>query len=757
MSRNQVVGVARPMVDASPKARGEARFAADVQLPNLAVAKLLPSPHAHAEILSIDTSAAEAMPGVFAVITGGDIPKAADFDPYDHAHGFLARRFAVYVGQPVAAVAAEDSATADEALAAIRVEYRVLAPVLDLAIALESGNPVVSRDKTGSSSAESPSNNAGDAELINGDLDAGFAAAEVALEETYEIPMIHQGYLEPHAVTAWWQRDNGVDVWECVQSPFGARDHIVQTLGIPAHKIALHTTDIGGAFGGKDQGLFSPIAVLLAKKAERPVRLALTREEELTIANPAPMTQIRLRIGVSKSGAITAVDGKVRVDVGAFRTYWGPAAFSVCHMLVDKYRVPAFRLHAQDVFTNRVGFGSYRAPMAVQAAFAIESMLDELASKLGIDPIEMRERNLISEGEVGAGGAPMPKHGGTAVLQSLKDHEAWRSSESGRNNGEGLLYGRGFALGLWGSGAFPAAAIARLEKGGYVRFTIGQVDLTGSYTSLAQIAAEELGISVDRIMFSRADTSRAPFASVSGGSSTIYSMGGAVHEAARELREKILERAAQELEVDRSELRLKDAEVIVEREPAKRIELAALYEAETSLFFAKYEPFVARGAKGGRVSRMSAPCFSGTIAEVVVDRETGAVKVLRLVTAQDVGKAINPMLVEGQIQGAAAQSVGAALWEALEFDDAGRVRNANLLDYRMPTAADLPSIEAILIEEEGGDGPFGAKGVGEPPMIAPAAAVANAIRNAIGQRINQLPLHPESVWRAIQRRKEAMS
>jgi CO/xanthine dehydrogenase Mo-binding subunit len=749
MSRNQEIGVAKPMVDASPKARGEARFAADIQLPNLAVAKLLPSLHAHAEVLSIDTSVAEAMPGVYAVITGSDIPEVEGFDPYDHAHGFLARRFAVHVGQPVAAVAAKDPSTAEEALAAIRVAYRVLAPILNAAAALEPGQPVVSRDATASPSEESPSNNAGDAEMINGDLDAGFASADVVLEETYEIPMIHQGYLEPHAVTAWWKQQGHVDVWECVQSPFGARDHIVQTLGIPAHKIALHTTDIGGAFGGKDQGLFSPIAVLLAKKAERPVRLALTREEELTIANPAPMTKIRLKVGVSSNGAITAVDGEVRVDVGAFRTYWGPASFSVCHMLVDKYRVPAFRLHAQDVFTNRVGFGSYRAPMAVQAAFAIESMLDELGCRLGIDPIEMRKRNLISEGEVGAGGAPMPKHGGTAVLQSLMNHAAWRGTKSGRNE-DGMCYGRGFALGLWGSGAFPAAAIARLEKGGYVRFTIGQVDLTGSYTSLAQIAAEELGISADRIVFSRADTSRAPFASVSGGSSTIYSMGGAVQEAARELREKIVERAALELDVDRSELRMNDVAVTVEGKSDKRIELDALYEAETSLFFAKYEPFVARGAKGGRVSRMSAPCFSGTIAEVAVNPETGAVKVLRLVTAQDVGKAINPMLVEGQIQGAAAQSVGAALWEAVEYDDAGRVRNADLLDYRLPTAADLPKIETILIEEEGGDGPFGAKGVGEPPMIAPAAAVANAIRNAIGQRINQLPLNPESIWQAMQ-------
>lgn len=747
MSRKQMIGVARPMSDAAPKSRGEARFAADIQLPNLAVAKLLPSPHAHAEILSIDVSAAETMRGVFAVITGNDIPAVEGYDPYDHAHGFLARRFAVFVGQPVAAIAAKDAETAEQALAAIRVEYRVLDAILDSTLAMAPESPVVSRDLAGEAREETITNNAGDAEMANGDLEEGFASADVVLEETYEIPVLHQGYLEPHAVTAWWQRDNAVDVWECVQSPFGARDHIVQTLGIPGHKITLHTTDIGGAFGGKDQGLFSPIAVLLARKAERPVRLALTRAEELTIANPAPRTTIQLKVGAAADGTITAVEGEVCVDVGAFRTYWGPASFSVCHMLVDKYRVPAFRLHAQDVFTNHVGFGSYRAPMAVQAAFAIESMIDELAGRLDMDPIVLRERNLIAEGDVTSGGTSMPKHGGVSVLQSLLDHDAWSASESPRKQ-DGLCYGRGFALGLWGSGRFPAAAIARLEKGGYVRFTIGQVDLTGSYTSLAQIAAEELGISADRIVFSRADTSRAPFASVSGGSSTIYSMGGAVHEASKELREKIIERAALELGVERSDVRMDGAGVVVAAHPEKRVELAALYEAETSLFYSKYEPFVARGAKGGGVARMSAPCFSGTIAEVAVDPATGKVKVLRLVTAQDVGKAINPMLVEGQIEGAAAQSVGAALWESVEYDEAGTVLNADLLDYRMPTAGDLPEIEAILIEEDGGDGPFGAKGVGEPPMIAPAAAVANAIRDAIGERINRLPLTPERVWLA---------
>ena len=305
------------------------------------------------------------------------------------------------------------------------------------------------------------------------------------------------------------------------------------------------------------------------------------------------------------------------------------------------------------------------------------------------------------------------------------------------------------ALGLWGSGAFPASAIAKLEKGGLIRIIIGQVDLTGSYTALGQIASEELGIPQERIVFAKADTSRAPHASVSGGSSTIYSMGRAVQEAAADLRELILQRGAEELGLDVSDVRLDESGVVAAADPAKRCDLATLYENESSLFTSKDVPYVARGGSGGEQLRQSAPCFAGTLAEVAIDSETGKVTVERLVTAQDVGKAINPMSVEGQIEGAAAQSVGAGLWEALEYDADGRPLNPNLLDYRMPTSADVPSIESILIEAAGGDGPFGAKGVGEPPVIAPASAIANAIADATGKRIAELPITPERIWRAL--------
>ena len=752
MGSRQAIGLRLPMIDSEIKVRGEARFAADIRLPDMAVAKLLASPHAHAEILAIDTADAEAIPGVYGIITAADIPEVEGYDPADRSHGFMARRFATYVGQPVAAVAAEDEATAEKALAAIRVTFKVLFAVLDWEEAIAPEAVSVSHDHHRDDEArEEPpakasANDAGNVELQNGDLEAAFADADLVHEETYRIPRLYQGYLEPHAVCAHWDRHDHVDVWACVQSPFGSRNMVMDTLGLPAGSISMHVTDVGGAFGAKDLGLFCPIAVLLARKARRPIKLALSRSEDMATANPSPEVHVCLKVGAKADGTLTGIEGTVHVAIGAFRTYWGPASLSVCGLLINKYRFGAFHLKAYDVFTNHVSFGAYRAPMALQAAFAIESHLDEMAGRLGMDPIGFREKNLIREGDLSASGMTIPAHGGPEVLEALRRHPIW--AEPALPSGDGLLRGRGMALGLWGSGAFPASAIAKLEKGGLIRIIIGQVDLTGSYTALAQIAADTLGVDPGCIIFGKADTSRAPHASVSGGSSTIYSMGKAVREAVKDLRDMILARGAKELDTVAEDVGLDTDGVYVLASPDRRCSLASLYDLESDLFASTYEPFVGRGASGGDRLRLSAPCFAGTLVQVAVEPETGRVTVERAVTAQDVGRAINPMSVEGQLQGAAVQALGAGLWEGLDHGSDGQLLNGNFLDYRMPTSADVPSIETILIEQNAGDGPFGAKGVGEPPVIPPAAAVANAIRDALGTRITDMPITPERIWRA---------
>jgi CO/xanthine dehydrogenase Mo-binding subunit len=748
MVRTRVVGQRLPRVDAGEKVRGEAIFAADVRLPGLLVGKFLPSPHAHAEILAIDTAQAEAMPGVRAVITAADIPAVDGYDPGERFHGFLARRFAVFAGQPVAAVAADDLATAEAALERIEVQYRLLPVVRSPEEAILPGSPAVSRDRwpdgREAEKKETP-NVASRFPFEYGDVAAAFAESDVVVEHTYTVPALHQGYIEPHGVTAFWDRADHVTVWECVQSPVGARDMIADTLGIPHTQISLHTTEIGGAFGGKDTGLFSPLAVLLARKARRPVQLALTRREELTGANPAPHTVVRVKTGAKKDGTLTALEGQVLVDIGAFTMYWD-VADSIPWMMLQNYKFRAWRLEGLAVLTNRASIGSYRAPLAINAAFAIESQLDEIASRLGLDPLALRLQNVVLEGDLLPSLRPQVPVGVKQVLTALAEHPAWTDPPAPRVGADGLLHGRGVALGSWASGMLPAAAVATLDGDGKIRFVLGTVDLTGSYTSLAQIAAEALGVSAERIVMNKGASDVALFAPVSGGSSTIYSMGSAIREAALDLHARMLERAAEELEVPETALEVNDKGVFVAANPALACTFRKLYRLGTDAALARRGPLAGQGSTR---PQKRAPTFSASVAEVAVDPETGQVTLTRLVTAQDVGKAINPLSVEGQIQGGSAQSVGMALWEEIVLDEGGQVLNPSLLDYRMPTAADLPAIEPILIEAPGGDGPYGAKGVGEPSIIPPVVAIANAVAAAIGTRLYDLPLTPERVWRAL--------
>ncbi|MFC1975456.1 xanthine dehydrogenase family protein molybdopterin-binding subunit [Chloroflexota bacterium] len=766
MSKNHVVGQPLPRIDAVEKVRGEAIFGADVQLSQTLVAKFLPSPHAQAEVLSIDTAQAEALPGVRAVITAADIPDVDTYDSGHRFHAFLARQFVVFVGQPVAAVAADDLATAETALGLIKVEYRPLPAVLTPQAAILPGSPaVLSGEQTGNgevaahghttvaagkttTEAKKSPNVANRNVYKHGDVEAAFAASEVVVEHTYTVPTVHQGYIEPHVVTAHWDRTNHVTVWQSVQGAFAARDLIADTLGIPLTNITLNSTEIGGGFGGKIEGIFSPLAVLLAKKARRPVKLVLTRREELIGANPAPHTVIRLKIGAKKDGTLTALAGEVLADAGAFPSNWIMNVITT--LLRNNYKFEAWHLEGLEVLTNKASITAYRAPGGVNASFAIESQLDEIAGQLGLDPLALRLKNLVLEGDLLADMKPQVRIGAKEVLTALAEHPAWTDSLSPRSD-NGLLHGRGVGIGSWGGGGGPAAALAILDANGKVRIVLGTADVSGSFTSMAQIAAEALGVSVEKIVMSKASPDYAPFAPMSAGSQTVYAMGAAVKEATLDLRAKMLKYAAEDMQVTEAELDVNDSGVFVVAEPEQIRSLQMIYQLGTE-WFAEHGPLIGEGAAR---KRQSAPGVAATIAEVAVDPDTGHVSLTRLVTAQDVGKAINPLSVEGQLQGGSTQSVSIALWEEVMFDEQGQVRNPSLLDYHMATAADMPMIETILLETPGGDGPYGAKIVGEPSIIPPVAAVANAVAAAIGARIYDLPITPERVWRAIQsKRKE---
>jgi len=683
MSETRVVNQPLPRIDATEKVRGEARFAADIQLPRALVGKFLSSPHAHAEILSIDPSQAEVLPGVRAVITAVDIPAVALYDPEKRTHAFLARRFAVFAGQPVAAVAADDAATAEAALELITVEYRPLPVVRTPQEALLPDSPaVLHKPSTDSSEAtdseseaateEKSSPNLGSRFVFeHGDMTAAFAESDIIIEHTYTIPVVHQGYIEPHAVTAFWDRTDHVTVWECVQSAFDARNVIAETLGIPPTGITLNSTEVGGGFGGKIEGLFAPLAVLLARKARQPVTLVLTRREEFTSANPAPHSIIRLKIGAKQDGTLTALEGRLLLDGGAFASpFWIPIV--ILGMLRNKYRFQAWRLESLDALTNKAPIGAYRALGGVNTAFAIESQIDELALQLELDPLTLRLQNLALEGDPLIDLHPQVPVGAKEVLTALAEHPAWTDPPP-RQEDDGFFRGRGLGLGAWGGAMWAAAANAKLEVDGKIHIILGTVDLTGSYTSLAQIAAEAFGVSAGQIVMSKANTDHAAYAPMSAGSGTIYGMGLAVQKAALDLRAKLLNRAAQQLEVTEAELAVHDEGIWVAADPERTCSFQTLYQLGTT----EYAPLIGQGSTR---PQQQAPAFAATVAEVAVDPETGQVFLTRLTTAQDVGKAINPLSVEGQIQGGSVQSVGLALWEEVMYDEEGQVRNPGLLD-----------------------------------------------------------------------------
>lgn len=464
-------------------------------------------------------------------------------------------------------------------------------------------------------------------------------------------------------------------------------------------------------------------------------------------ANPAPHSIIRVKTGARNDGTLTAIEAEILVDAGAFPSGW--IMSSITLTLRNSYKFNAWYLKGTEALTNKASIAAYRAPGGPNVSFAIESQIDELAHRLGMDPVELRLKNLVEEGDPLANMDPQVRTGAREVLESLMDSGSWPGASMERKDENGWLRGRGVALGGWDGGNGPASAIAILDADGRIRIVLGTVDLTGSFTSLAQIGAEALGVSLNRVVIVKASPDYAPFAPMSAGSQTIYAMGPAVLEAATDLRNKLLEHATDGLGVSIEELEIDDEGIFVAANPSLRLSFENLYQSCTE-WFATRGPLIGQGSAP---LRQRAPSYSASVAEVAVDPETGYVKLTRLTTAQDAGKAINPMLVKGQIQGGSVQSAGFALWEEIMYTEEAQIQNPNLLDYHMATSADLPMIEAIIVEVPGGDGPYGAKIVGEPSIIPPVAAIANAIREAVGVRICDLPITPERIWRAVASRE----
>jgi CO/xanthine dehydrogenase Mo-binding subunit len=746
--------VSRPRLDSVEKVTGAVRFAGDVAVPGLLHARLVLSPEPHARIEAVSTEAAREVVGVVAVLTAADLPIVAE-GSLRHQEP-LARDEVVFAGQPVAMVVAESEAAAEDGAEAVVVDYSPLEPALDLEAAMASGAPLARLERRGSSDGGIESvhaavggggqdacdedfseNVVGRPSYSLGDVSEALAGSAAVVARRYRTGWVHQGYLEPQVATAWVEGAGQLVVSTSTQGTFYTRDELAKLFGLPGSKVRVQAEALGGAFGGK-MLIVEPLAAAAALALGRPVRLAFTRSEDFVASNPAPASIIDLRIGASDTGGLTGLEARIIFDRGT-NLEWGLEDIAAV-LIAGPYRWPAYSIQAYGVQTNRVGFGSYRAPGAPPAAFAVESLLDELARALGTDPIELRKQNVIEEGDASVDGEPWPAVGVRQCLEQVEAHPLWA-----RRHDLPADEGVGVAVATWPGGNEPAAAACRLESDGGLTIVTGVVDMTGVGSAFAAIAAETFGVPLERVTVSTADTETAPYAPVSGGSKITYTAGRAVERAAADAREQLLRLAADELETAPEDLEIVDGVIRPVGVPAREVTVADLAGRVVG-FGSENEPVEGHGRSA---QKSLAPSTAAHLAHVCVDRDTGRTEILGYVVAQDVGRALNPAMVEGQMRGGVAQGIGWALFEELVHDDRGQLLNGSFLEYTIPSADAVPEIETLIVEVPSADGPFGAKGVGEAPVIAAAGAVANAIAAASGARMDELPMTAQRVWKAL--------
>ncbi|MCW5849805.1 MAG: xanthine dehydrogenase family protein [Anaerolineae bacterium] len=752
-SAAQVVGKPQKLLDGRDRVTGRTRFGGDIQLPGLLHIRLVLSPYAHARLERIDASRALQMPGVVAVLTADDLPPAAR-QPRSRAHAMLAHERVLFRGQPVAAVVAATEAQAMDAVDAVEVEYEMLDAAVDPLLAMAKGAPLVWPDglpgeseelaahgaaATGpAEAAPERSNIAATSHLTRGDAAQGFAEADVILERTYRTPIVYQAYVEPHVTLAEPSPlGDGLTVYTATQSVFGVRQTIAGALGIPETSIKIVPLTVGGAFGAKF-AVFQPLVAAVALRLRRPVRLALTRSEDILASTPAPQSIVELKMGAKRDGRLTAMQARMIFDAGCFP---GAPASIAALMLGGTYRLPHLAIETVEVLTHKPSVGAYRGPGATQSTLVLEQHMDDLAHQVGLDPIEFRLRNASDEGDPLPNGTPFPQIGLRTILQRLAEHPLWRD-RGPAGSGRGV----GVAVGGWLGGLEPAAAACKMDRDGSLVISVGSVDLNGTNTTMAAIAAETFGVPIEKVRVVTGDSDSAPYAGAAGGSKITYTVGLAVQRAAAEAKQQVLNIAAERLEASADDLEIVQGAVQVRGVPDRKVALKEIGEAFMR-FGGVVEPVYGRG-RSAQLER--APGFAGVLAEVEVDEATSETRVTRLVIAQDVGFAINPLTVEGQMHGGAAQGVGWGLYERLVYDAGGQLLTASLMDYTVPRAAQTPAMEAVIVEVPSPNGPFGARGVGEPPIIPPGAAVANAVRAATGVRVSELPVTPEALHRARQ-------
>jgi CO/xanthine dehydrogenase Mo-binding subunit len=743
----KVVGTRPVRPDGIDKVTGKATFGADFFMPGQLIGKVKRSPHAHARIVAIDASRALALPGVKAVISAADLPDIPAEEALmgesptnfrELSLNCMARGKALYEGHAVAAVAATSESVATEALDLIDVTYEVLPHVIDVEAAMAPDAPVLHVDMFTEGvkpKPDKPSNVASRKQFKIGDVDAGFAEADVVIEQRYVTKPVHQGYIEPHACVAAFNPDGQGTVISSSQGHFMVRAYSAKILGMDVSSLRVVPAEIGGGFGGKTLVYLEPLALALARKAGRPVKMAMTREEVFRASGPTSGAVIEVKLGAKKDGSITAAQATFKFQAGAYPgSPVGPGMMCALAM----YDLKNVDIVGYDVVSNRPKVAAYRAPGAPIASFGIESAMDDLARTLGMDPIALREKNAAKKGSKTAYGVTHPDIGYLQVLEAAKNHPHY-SAPLGPNQG------RGIATGFWFNIGGDSSASVFVNEDGSVSVATGSVDIGGSRASMAMMAAEVLGIPVEKVRPSVADTGSIGFAFVTGGSRVTFATGMAVVQATEVVIEDLKRRAAKIWDISPDAVEWKDGKAVPAGANAggfEPLDLAAI-AAKASRTGGPIGTELAINAQGAGAG------FGAHICDVEVDRETGHVKVLRYTAVQDVGRAIHPSYVEGQLQGGATQGIGWALNEEYLYDKDGRMENPGFLDYRIPVASDLPMIDAVLVEVPNPRHPFGVRGVGEVPIVPPLATVANAVRSALGIRMHALPMSPPAVRAAI--------
>lgn len=743
----KVIGTRPIRHDGADKVTGRAKYGADIRLTGLLHGVILRSPHAHAKIRSIDTSAALAMPGVHAVVTGADIP--------DHGNkvvelgegavnlrhlgtNTLADDKVFYRGHAVAAVAADSVDIAEEAIRKIVVDYEVLPHVTDVQKAMEPGAPVLHEDlftqEAGAKISDKASNVGSRLYFEQGDPDEAFKTADVVVEREFRTATVHQGYIEPHTATAQWHMDGRVTIWTSTQGAFTVRQQVGALLNIPQSLIKVVPMEIGGGFGGKIVVYEQPVAVLLAKKSGRPVKVTMNRAGVFEGTGPTPGSYIRVKLGADKTGKLVAGEAYLAYEAGG---YPGSPIACGCMCIFSCYDIPNAKVEGYDVCVNKPRSAAYRAPGSTNAAFAVEQVFEEVAAKLGICSLEMRIKNAAREGTRRVDGPVYPVVGLVECLEALKNSDHWKSKLTGPNRG------RGVGCGFWFNVGFKSSVTVSVNTDGKVTLVEGSTDIGGTRTSLAMQLAETLGITAEDVTPVIADTDGVGYTDVTGGSRVTHTTGKAAHEAGLKIIDQLIERAAEIWELNTTQVRYQDGAV---HGP----------DGQKMIFAELASKLHETGESITATANVSIPSVGGAFAahlvDVEVDPDTGKTQVLRYTAAQDAGTAIHPSYVEGQMQGGAVQGIGWALNEEYFYDDQGTMRNSTYLDYRIPTCFDVPNIETIIVEVPNPAHPYGVRGVGEAPICPPPAALGAAIANATGVRMTVLPMSPPKVLHEILKR-----